>query len=89
MDEFFEGSKLCTTGYPDPAGCPLQQGVFIHVGYCGRSSSVYKTRQDPAADAGNFLPTLSPERPSEQLEFEPVLVPVEVNRFWHHSQWAV
>lgn len=41
MDKFFEGSKLCTTGYLGPAGCPLQQGVFVDVGYCGRSNSVY------------------------------------------------
>lgn len=40
-EEFFEGSKLCTAGYPDPAGCPLQQGLFVDVGYCGRSNSVY------------------------------------------------
>lgn len=40
MDEFFEVSQLCTTRYPDPAGCPLQQGVFADAGYSGRNNSV-------------------------------------------------
>lgn len=41
MDSCFEGSQLCTAGYPDPAGCPSRQGVFADVGYCGRSNSVH------------------------------------------------
>lgn len=89
MDELFEGSKLCSTGYLGPAGCPLQQGVLRHVGCCGRSSSVSRPRQDPAADAGSFLPAHSLERPSEHLEFGPDPVCVEVNRLGHHSQWAM
>lgn len=89
-DELFEGSKLCSTGYLGPAGCPLQQGVLMHVGCCGRSSSVSRTRrQNPAADAGSFLPTHSLERPSEHLEFGPDPVCVEVNGFGHHSRRAM
>lgn len=40
MDEFFVGSQLCSAGYPDPASCPLQQGVLVDVGSCGQSISV-------------------------------------------------
>jgi len=47
---------------------------------------MHSRRQDPAADAESFLPALSLERLAEHLEIWPVLVPVEINRFWHHFE---
>lgn len=66
---------------PFAAGALRRCGLLWKEQFCIRSR-----RQDPAADAGSFLPTL--EKLDEHLEIWPILAPVEVNRFRHHSQWA-
>lgn len=65
---------------PFAAGGPCRCGLFWAEHFCVHSRS-----QDPAGDAGIFLPTISLER---HLKIWPVLIPVEGDGFWHQSQWA-